>query len=119
MRGLMDRGIALGIEHHLCQAGPVTEVNEHDHSVVPTALHPAVQHDRLTDMRLVQFAAPMSPQLHATLSFLITRCRSHSCSPTHPAGQDASSTSLCSRRALTMLFEVAWTSPTFAPDRTP
>jgi hypothetical protein len=69
MRAPVDSRIPFGIEDDLRDAGPVAQIDEHDHPVITAPLHPAVQYHSLPHMGLIQFAAPMRPQLHATLAF--------------------------------------------------
>ena len=42
MRAFMNRRIALGVEHYLCETGAVPEIDEHDRAMVPPPLHPAI-----------------------------------------------------------------------------
>jgi hypothetical protein len=53
----MGPGVALGIEHHLGHAAPVTEIDEDETAVVPATLHPTHQYDRLPHMLCAEAAA--------------------------------------------------------------
>ena len=66
----MHRCIALGVKQHLCDPCSITQVNEHDHTVITPLLNPAVQHDGLPDRGFREFPAPMSSDLHTTFAFL-------------------------------------------------
>ena len=50
---LMDIPVPFGIEHDLRDSRPVTKINEHDHAVVATAMHPPLQDHGLAHMRFV------------------------------------------------------------------
>ena len=68
----MDFRVPFGIEHYLRNAGPVAKIDEHDHAVVATALHPSLQDHGLADMRFVQLSASMRSAFHVTLAFVST-----------------------------------------------
>ena len=64
--------IALGIEHHLRDAGPVSQIDKNHHAMVPPTLHPAVQDDGLPYLFRRQLAAAMCADVHAVLAFFPT-----------------------------------------------
>src|SRR5689334_17851300 len=49
----------IGLEHHLSQTIAVAQIDENLVVVGPIAVDPAVEHNRLSDMGLPQFAAGM------------------------------------------------------------
>jgi hypothetical protein len=69
MGRLVHGGVALGIKHHLRDARAVSQVDEHHHPVVAPPLYPAVQYYRLADVSLIQLAAAVCPDFHATFTF--------------------------------------------------
>ncbi len=68
----MTPKIALGIEHHLGDAGPVSQIDKNHHAMVAPPLHPAIQDDGFSDLFCIQLAAAMCADLHTLLTFFPT-----------------------------------------------
>jgi hypothetical protein len=64
--------VLFGVEDDLCDACSVTKINKDDHAMVSPSLDPAVQHNGLPYMLLLQLAAAMCADVHAVLAFFPT-----------------------------------------------
>jgi hypothetical protein len=67
MRRFMDRGIALSVKYHLCNAGSIPQVDEHDGPVITTPLNPTLKQDALSGLISCQLSASMGALFHAVL----------------------------------------------------
>ncbi len=64
MRRLMDAGVPFRVEHHLCQAGSIPQVDEDQAPVIATPLHPSHQTHGLADSGCAELPARMRARHH-------------------------------------------------------